>query len=223
MKKFISHALIATIAFGGATVALAETSVRTDDRVEVRTGGLPPIPKPPMMRDGERASSTERRVEMNASSTNMMKERDEMEKKRVEMMQQQLSHQLQIMGDRFGATIAREEAIVEKINSRILKIKANGGDTTKAEALVVEAKNNLVLARTSYDNLKITISSTTVSAGATTTPMVAKAQRDALRKAASDVEKYLRDAHKALLKTVGLLRGVSELHPQATTTREGRN
>lgn len=116
------------------------------------------------------------------------------------------------MSDRYLKTIDREDAIVVKIESRIAKIKTAGGNTTEAEKFVADAKTALTSARTSYETLK-TMADTADSA--TTTP---KQIMTSMKNAVKTIDKYLRTAHGLLQKTIGNLRGVSQLQ-NATPTK----
>lgn len=122
------------------------------------------------------------------------------------------------MFERFQATIDRETAIMNKINSRVEKIKANGGTTTEAEKLIVDAKIHLSEAQTALNLLKSTATSTAQTA-TTTSETITKNVLANMKKIGQEIEKHLREAHKDLQKTIGVLRGVSQLR-NASTTKE---
>jgi hypothetical protein len=105
------------------------------------------------------------------------------------------------MNDRIQATIDRVENIMTRIVSRIEKIKDNGGNTTEADKLVDQAKISLDKAKASFVLLK---AAEPTSSTATSTPVK---DMIAMRKQAKDVIKNLIDAHKSLMKVVGVLRG----------------
>lgn len=77
-----------------------------------------------------KASSTERRVEMQKS----------LAKRKVEQVTKVIL-----------ATIERLEKIITRIESRIKKIQESGGKTTEAESYVAAAKRNLTDARVAVD------------------------------------------------------------------------
>ena len=97
--------------------------------------------------------------------------------------------------------------------SRIEKIKLVGGNTVEAEKLIAEAKTHLAEARTAFETLK----ATAVSADTFEKP--SKEVLTKMKNSMKAVEKHLRLAHQLLQKTVGSLRGVSQLR-NATSTKE---
>lgn len=144
-----------------------------------------------------------------ASSTTAQKIEDALRK---------LSKNIGNVVDRLEATIEREEAIMAKIVSRIEKIKAIGGQTADAEKLVTVAKNDLSEAKTALQNLKVATTGVITEPTASSTKDIFPGGKNTIKKASSEVEKYLREAHQALQKSVGSLKGVSQLK-NATTTQ----
>ena len=116
------------------------------------------------------------------------------------------------MTKRYEDTVAREKAITAKIISRIDKIKTNGGNTTEAEKFVNDAKTKLASAKSAYESMKTLVINTS---NASTT----KETLTSLKSSTQTINKLLRDAHQLLQKTVGSLRGVSQLR-NASSTKE---
>ncbi len=143
----------------------------------------------------------------------------ETREKIVENVRRIIENRYEKMLDRYEAIIDRENAITNRITSRIEKIKALGGNTAEAEKLVTEAKMHLDMATSSLAVLKTLADKQNELENSSTT---VKTLRDGLvemRKAGAEVEKHLRNAHQALQKTIGSLRGVSQLkNKNATTT-----
>lgn len=175
------------------------------------------------------ASSTKEIRDRMASSTEKIKEKVEeaqkkMQEKKTVQLEKRIENRFDKMTDRYMATIEREESIMAKVSSRINKIKTGGGNTDTADKLVLEAQTHLTEARTAYTSLATIASSTeAVTLGsqdlASTTGAVAKGILTSMRKAGMEIEKHLQEAHKALEKAVGSLKGSSGLH-NATSTKE---
>ncbi|MFZ2621140.1 MAG: hypothetical protein WAX85_01440 [Minisyncoccia bacterium] len=213
MKKILSNTMMALLVFGGS-IAFAETG---------GSGTLPP-PRPlQQIKDARIEAKGEIRdiKEKLASTTKDLRGeiKDNIKGKIEDRMEKRIDNRYNRMLTRFQATIDREITIMGKINTRIEKIKANGGNTTEAENYVATAKTMLDKAKADLEILKgLSITQATQENSSTTI----KALRDglmAMRKAGGDVEKDLRDAHKNMEKAVGSLRGVSQLH-NASSTRE---
>ncbi|HBD24665.1 MAG: hypothetical protein A2566_02985 [Candidatus Zambryskibacteria bacterium RIFOXYD1_FULL_40_13] len=124
-----------------------------------------------------------------------------------------LEKRFEKMTKRYLSTIEREEKITSKLVSRIEKIKLNGGNTTEAERLVTEAKTHLRDARVAYEILK----TSSIKADSATTTQ--RETMNEMRNSVKVIETHLKEAHKLLQKTVGVLRGVSQLR-NATSTNE---
>lgn len=195
MKKVTLKILMVVIILGAGATASAQTNVPS-------TSATPKAVQRMQEAKQKVASSTEARREALAVK-----------------LKNQIEHRYSKMLKRYEATIDRETAIMNKINSRIAKIKINGGNTTEAEKLISEAKIHLDEAVLDLEELE-TLSFTQVTnqnLGTTT-----KALFDGLktmRAAGFEIEKHLREAHKNLQKSIGILRGVSQLN-NATSTKQ---
>ena len=159
------------------------------------------------------ASSTmERKVE---------RKEDQIEKraeKKEEMVKRAVSNTVLKSIRKLQATLEREEAITAKIEARIEKINAGGGNTTEALRLIAEAKASFGKAKVSLEALKVmlTNSSATVDASGTSTTRVELLTN--LRKAVRKVEKYLREGHSLLTKAVASLKSANPRLNATTTT-----
>ncbi len=126
------------------------------------------------------------------------------------------------MLERFDATAIRLTTILEKVQSRITKIKENGGNSTTAEAFVVEAQAHLTNAKASINTLKAAVEANTrVNAGASTTPKTIKDSLLNLQKTAEETKKHLEEGRHSIEKAVQALRE-GEKNNTATTTPNPR-
>lgn len=192
MNKIILSLLLTVLVFGGFTTFAQGGQSEGEKRAEMeREKKLIELKEQERNRLGGVASTTALRIE-----------------KRYEKI-----------ATKYLKTIEREEAIMAKIISRIEKIKALGGlsaqagNTVEAEKLIVEAKASLVQARTAYETMK---------AGAVSADSVEKITKETLatlKTTAKNIERYMKEAHKSLQKTIGSLRGLSQLR-NATSTKE---
>lgn len=238
MKKNILKTLITLLAIGGATLALAETDIQNSTSGNTETGGtvntsntntkLKPLPPRPLqqLRDIKKDARAEikdirqdARMEVKDLKERMASSTAELKDRMKENIQNRIQHRFDKMLARFQATIEREEKIMAKIVSRIEKIKANGGDVGDSQKNIDEAKGHIAEAKTALESLKTTSNIEISQEIASSTREALKNSLDAMKKAGRDVEKHLRLAHKALQKTIGVLRGVSQLH-NATSTKE---
>lgn len=210
MKRTLSHILLATLAFGMAGIASADTNVSVSANATV-TAPIRPLDK---LKELQAAAKDEIKTvrENLASSTKEI--RDEMKTN----MRERALGRLTKMTDRLQATIDRENNILARINSRITKVKNAGGNTTVSEKASLDAAWNLNLATTSLASLKSLTVTATANITASSSPEISKSDMTKLRKAASDVEKYIRLAREDMIKAITSLRGASSVH--ATTTAE---
>ncbi|KND48713.1 MAG: hypothetical protein AB198_00125 [Parcubacteria bacterium C7867-003] len=124
---------------------------------------------------------------------------------------------------RFQATIERQTMIMDKVNARISKVKTAGGNTTEAEKFTAEAKVHLGEAQTSLNMLKVLATSTAeidaqLLATTTSPGTVTKETLQKMKGITEQIEKHLKEAHKALENAVKNLRGMSSVNIKATTT-----
>ena len=204
MKKILLNILVTAIAFGGTSVAYAQS---------VMTQGIKPREEIKTVRANATAEIKTIRENV-ASTTQEMKDRIKAEVKK------QVGERYGRMIERLGATIAREESIMARINSRIEKVKTAGGKTDVAEKLMVTAKSELDVAKASLATITNgTETIVTLELNASSTG--ARNSLESLRKSAKNLEGHLRLAHNAMVKALGSLRGMSSTKPenQATSTK----
>ncbi|MSU45339.1 MAG: hypothetical protein EXS47_01790 [Candidatus Zambryskibacteria bacterium] len=221
MKKIIIFGLVAFVALGTSQTSAhaesvtAETTVTVEAEVDVKTGRpvIKPLQKIREVMNSRKEIKTEARRSKIASSTEAQKS------ERRENVAIKIGKNLQKMVERFEATISREESIMAKIVSRIEKIKDLGGQTSEAETLVAEAKLNLTEAGNALAALKVSVSVAATEETASSTVSVKKETMNSMKIAGKEIENNLREAHKALQKSVGSLRGVSQLKNASTTTQ----
>ena len=224
IRKTILNSLVAILAFGGGGLVFAETnvSVNAQMKTDIKTmpegvvGGVKNLKTKVASSTAEMKARMEEKRKEVASST-----KDRMEKK-SEMIQNRIENRFDKMVTRLEATIVREETIMAKIVARIEKIKILGGKTADAEKLILEAKGHLTEARTALDLLKTVSANVSAQETGSTTPKVMRESMTSLKKAAMNVEMHLRLAHKALEKSIGALRGSSQLN-NATSTKESES
>jgi hypothetical protein len=164
------------------------------------------------------ASTTEAKKELRGELASTSKE---IREDRKELIKNRINFRYGKMFARFQATIDRETAIMSKINSRIAKIKAEGGNTTDAEKYISDAKISLGKAQSALETLKTTAMSDTNIASSTTVTL-AKETLDSMKASGQEIEKNLRTAHQLMQKSVGSLKGLSQLR-NASSTKEQSN
>ncbi len=134
-------------------------------------------------------------------------------------MEKMEGHKFLRMSARYEEVIFRLENILAKLVSRIDKVKANGGDTTEAESLALEAKGHLDMAKTAFDKLKLDVKTEISQENASSTKATLRKTLELMRTDGKNIELHLREAKETMMKIVGVLRGVSGLH-NATSTKE---
>lgn len=150
-----------------------------------------------------------------ASSTQARKENAQ---ERFTRIKEQLAKNFRNMLERIQATIERQEKIMAKINTRIEKIKSEGGSTGEAEGHVANAKVNIDKAKVALEALK-TSSTNAANNLSSTTVAVKKETMDKMRDENKKITEGLKEAHKSLEKAIGSLKGLSRIkNPNATTT-----
>jgi hypothetical protein len=148
----------------------------------------------------KRASSTEKKAELEvrkASST----------EKRIEMQQGLAKRKAEMAGKLLEATITRLEKIATRLDSRIAKVKAEGGMTAESEAFSAQAKVHLSEARQSL----------AVFASIDLSADKAQANFAKVKEAAKDVRTHIKEAHESLMQAVRALKPGS-VNAHATTT-----
>ncbi len=222
MKKIILNILVATMVLGPVAVAYAETEggVGEGKREASTTKPLPGLIQARMdAQEQIKNLKQETKDEVENLRDKVASTTAEIRDRLKEEVKNRAENRFTKMLSRYQATIDREEAIMTRINSRIAKITSNGGNTTEAEGLVLKAKSELDLASTSLASLKTLVGTETALEISSTTAKTTRTALENMKKAGAEIDKHLRTAHQALQKTIGSLRGVSQLH-NATSTKE---
>jgi hypothetical protein len=247
MKKIILNLIMAVLVFGSANFVYAEDGMAGMDMPASSSMKMnkPPVRPQPIKEavqakkeagqekvqniKQKMASTTEVKRDLKQKLASTTEDKRELRQKlasttaekrdeRKELIKTRIENRFGKMFARYQATIDRERDIATKITARIEKIKANGGTTAEAEKLVAEAKTYLDEAQKQLDAMKATAMNDTQIASSTTAS-IAKETLSAMKKANQDLEKNLRSAHQSLQKSIGSLRGVSQLK-NASSTRE---
>lgn len=143
--------------------------------------------------EARRASTTERIQEMRA---NMMMRKASSTERRVEMQQGLAKRKAENVARVIKATIERLEKIILRIESRIAKVEAQGGDTSESKAFVAAAKVNLADAKLAVDAF----------ASLDLTSDKASENFEKVRVAAAEAKEYIRSAHQNLMMAVRSLK-----------------
>lgn len=165
--------------------------------------------------DAHKASSTERRTELKAdfesrkaSSTERMADRKaSTTAKRIEVKQNIAKMQMTRAIKVFTVTIEHLENILARVESRIAKVKAEGGVTTQSEGFVAEVKTHLSAAKTDLAAL----SAIQITAENSTDNF------EVVREAGQKVKAHIRLAHESLMKALRSLKS-PRANVNATTT-----
>ncbi|MCR4279371.1 MAG: hypothetical protein NUV78_01390 [Candidatus Zambryskibacteria bacterium] len=166
-----------------ATVTPARTNAEVRTQAEVRSGA---------QTEGsaeQRAVRDERRAEIQANVA-----------KRV------TSNTARVM----NAMANRLEGIIERLESRIAKVEAEGGVTAEATAHVEAAKDHLALAQTEI-------------AAFATVDLSADTLREnfqTVRNLATEVKMHFRETHTSLMNAVRVLKGMSSARVEAEAEAE---
>ncbi len=150
------------------------------------------------------ASSSEARAEMKIEAE---ARRASSTQRRTEMQQSVVQRKVAQTARVLGATIERLERILERVESRIAKVKEAGGDTTVSEASAAQVETHLGNASTSLQTL-LAIELTADSY---------KENFGMVREAASEVKMHLREAHRSLMEAVRSLKASVEVETSAST------
>ena len=232
--KFLSTSLqtLAVIALlgGGVSAHAEEAGVNTSAEVKV-TAPKPgeylrdrkDIPKPEMrnpkaeikadfeLKKQERASSTDARKEKIASSSVARKE-----DRRVKTEEVVKKHAAQ-MTERMNAAVERLEKIATRIDSRIVKLKAEGKVTTDAEKAVAEARVTIGTIKTDIGTIPSTLSGILAQTEL-------KGSFKPLETLAKKIHEGVKSAHKSLETAVRSLKAVSpEIKTEVKTETDTTN
>lgn len=150
--------------------------------------------------DARLASTTERLGELKdriedrkASTTAKMAERKaSTTAKRIEVQQNIAMRQMERAAKVFTATIGHLEDILSRVESRIAKVKAAGGDASASESFALEVKTHLAAAKAeiaAFSSIQITADKATDNF-------------EAVRAAGAKVKEHIKAAHESLMNAV---------------------
>lgn len=147
-------------------------------------------------REAMKVEREEKRAEMDAKReakrVEIEAKREEMKTKRVEFQQSVAKRKVENTARVISATIDRLEKIIVRVESRIAKVKSNGGDTAESERYVALAKDDLAKAEAvvaTFASLDLTSEK-------------AKENFERIRTAAGEAREYIRSAHENLMLAV---------------------
>jgi hypothetical protein len=153
-------------------------------------------------REAARLEMEERRAEADArreaARVEAESRRAEAQSRRVEFQQDIAKRRVEHTARVILATIERLENIIERIESRIAKVKSGGGDTSESERFIAAANVSLSSARASVAAfVNIDLSSEQASENF-----------ERIRAAAAEAREHLRAAHQNLMLAVRSLHAV---------------
>ena len=209
MKQRILSFTIVILLVAVATPAFAQVNVRADLRADMEA-----------KREEKMASSTDRRLELKA---NVEERKTEMRvnaevrkasstERRVEMQRGLAKRKADHTARVLAATVERLEKIIARIESRIEKIKANGGATAESEGFIALAKADLSEAKAGIALfVSVDLSSDKASENF-----------ERVRALAQEIKEHIRSAHQNLMKALRAL-GKTRAEVNATSTVEVDN
>lgn len=167
---------------------------------------------------GKMASSTlETKARVEAARLKIASSTEARKDMRETKAKERIDNRFSKMTERFEATIEREEAIKVKISARIDKMNAEGKDTVAASDFVVQADLYLKKAAEALVALEEAVQSVLDTGTGVDENTTARPDLSASRNAAQEIEKNLREAHKALEKSVASLKGLSPIKNASST------
>ncbi len=234
-KKIAIYTLgLAIVAFAGTAVAFAE---------DAGTRQIPP-PRQPMMQplrvgdknemggDHPRMASTTAALRQKLASTTQLMQDDRKElasttqaiRKDIHVDMQtarqnmQVTNMARVAWIKVNATIIRLGKIIDKLDTRIAKVKAAGNATTVAEAASADAKTSLGKATIDLNTIKSIISSIS-----STTPLDTTATTT-MHMSGQDAETQIKTAQTDIEKALQSLQGLqandhASVETHASTTR----
>ncbi|OHA92519.1 MAG: hypothetical protein A2665_00560 [Candidatus Zambryskibacteria bacterium RIFCSPHIGHO2_01_FULL_46_30] len=202
-KQYLSTLLFLALVFGAfSSVSAQEASLNTSVNTEA-------IQVQAQMRaeiEARRAQADERRE---AARIEAEARRAEAQSKRVEFQQAVAKRQVENTARVILATIERLENIIVRLESRMAKIKAQGGVTSESETFVAAARANLSDARLAVDAF--------VSIDLSSERALENFQR--IRATAAETREHIRAAHRNLMMAVRSLSSV-EMNLEAGISAE---
>lgn len=213
-----SFSLLAALAAG--VLAQTEDGARAVPSPVSQTGGensaVTP-PRPTIMRekretlkekreaigDKRREVREEVKIKREERKENAAARREEAQKRIAEKRRSNIRRRFAEMLKRFEAALEREKKLVERIQSRIDKARVNGGDVTKAQALLDQVKRTWQEAKTALDDAKGRVEGVISSAD----PKAAMKEVEKIIKTARD---KIKKVHAGLVEVISALKGIGE-------------
>ncbi|MFA5831548.1 MAG: hypothetical protein WC878_07010 [Candidatus Paceibacterota bacterium] len=216
MKKTLTFATIAFVVLTGAPLVFAQTTddnIPTENAAGIKRGAVRQEVKDMKDRAREAASTTRNELKQKAEKT-----REQIQNKRQELQNDLEKRKIELLkkwGEktikRLEAAVVRLEKLTMRIESRIAKMKANKIDTTAADASLVIAKEKVAEAKSTLDAAKLAIADIAnqadESAVASTTKNILAQNLPKIKEQVRKVTEALKEAHKALVKTITELKG----------------
>ncbi len=172
----------------------------------------------------KRASSTEIRTkikanveERRASSTEKRAELQGRRQENVEKIKTQVRERMQkfigVIIERLEAAVLRMEKLIERLSSRIVKLKEKGVDTLKAEEYLTAAKTDVEQARTIIEGIPVALEDALLSEEL-------RGSFEGIRGLIQNVKEEVRSAHENIKNAVKTLKDELRLrsNTEATST-----
>ncbi len=223
MKKTTLHILLATIAFGSfSAVTLAETGASMQVNASINATSSPkPVRPLEKLKDSRMDAKMEIKDVREKLASTTKEVRGEIKERVVGNIKRRAEHRLDKMTARLEATIERENAIMNRLNIRMEKIKAAGGNVDEAMRLSAEAKVHFDEATSALANLKVIVDTAVAQEIASSIKAIARETIASLKKATAEIGVHLREGHNDLVKAIASLRSLNaELRLNASTTVE---
>lgn len=175
-----------------SVVPTTPETTRSDNRTEIR--------------EDRAANRTERQEEREINRAERQEIRQERQAELTEVRQQRVINLAANVSNRFDATISRLFKIVERLESRLIKLESNGADISGAQASLRQASANLTEAR----SLMLTIDT---EVNAATTSNNPRAAWQAVKARYQQVAELIRSAHANLRQAVAQIKTPSSAAP----------
>ena len=156
--------------------------------------------------EGKRASSTEKRAEL-------QERRQENVEKIKTQVRERMRKFIGVIIERLEAAVLRMEKLIERISSRIEKLKEKGVDTLKAEEYLEAAKTDVGQARTIIEGIPAALEDALLSEEL-------RGSFEGIRELIQNVKEEVRSAHENIKNAVKTLKDELRLrsNTEATST-----
>ena len=205
MKKKYLIPLLALLVVSGVASAQTTGSTNTTQRSTLQAKREATREQIETKRADIDAMRESKRLEMEAK-------RAEIKAKRVEFQQDIAQRKVENASRVISATIDKLENLVTRVESRISKLEANGGDTTASKSHIALAKGSILKARAAVEAF----------ASIELTSDKARDNYEKIRVAAAEVREHIRTAHRELMQAVRLLGQVQSSLRTAPSTSSGQ-